>query len=371
LEILFVNSPRFEVPLALQSIFNENNILHSSWADAAVKKLGKDFFSRLNGTYDSPSLWSVISDGMGDINLDKNYLFSIAKLREIPEPDFQFNILQGIFHDGNIAKLLINENITLKESISISGSQKLEWLEFIGLYPYDNSKNIIKSINLLIQQPENFKKTITEILSGFWNNVFKDTWDSMQNEINDSLNNYKRLFASLTFKEFAKEAFIRIEVDERKNTISALRGGFTLNMNCIDKCFFIPSMFNDKRFWTVYKTKGNMYNVYIPYFDHQLSPDKTEHYPAKPQTDISLILKALGDTTRFAMIKLISSKKQSSKDLAAKLSLSKSTISHHLNILRESGLIDETPEGSCNIISLNTGLINEISSLLKDKLKIK
>ena len=55
--------------------------------------------------------------------------------------------------------------------------------------------------------------------------------------------------------------------------------------------------------------------------------------------DTALLLKALGDPTRFMIFQQILSRKHCVRSLSKKLGISKSAVSQHMKILREAGLV--------------------------------
>jgi ArsR family transcriptional regulator len=55
--------------------------------------------------------------------------------------------------------------------------------------------------------------------------------------------------------------------------------------------------------------------------------------------DISLMLKALGEPTRFRIYQQILSRKHCVRSLSKKLSLTESAVSQHMKVLRETGLV--------------------------------
>ena len=55
--------------------------------------------------------------------------------------------------------------------------------------------------------------------------------------------------------------------------------------------------------------------------------------------------RALGDETRLRIIEQLASGERSVSDLMARLDLGQSLISHHLRILRESGLVSDRRDG--------------------------
>ncbi len=66
-----------------------------------------------------------------------------------------------------------------------------------------------------------------------------------------------------------------------------------------------------------------------------------------------LMLKALGDESRLAVVRVLGSGERSVGDLAEQVELSESTVSHHLTRLREAGLVSLRTAGTQRYYSLN------------------
>lgn len=72
------------------------------------------------------------------------------------------------------------------------------------------------------------------------------------------------------------------------------------------------------------------------------------------KTDIVLFAKALSDDTRQKIMKLCCCEWISVSEIVEKLgNVTQPTVSHHLAILREAGLVDVRPEGKQTFYSLN------------------
>jgi DNA-binding transcriptional ArsR family regulator len=87
-----------------------------------------------------------------------------------------------------------------------------------------------------------------------------------------------------------------------------------------------------------------------------------------PALDPSLIFKALGDSTRFAIATLLARAPKSSVELAKILSVSKPTISHHVHLLREAGLIQETFVNGSVELQLKRVVLEGLSEITVAKL---
>lgn len=79
------------------------------------------------------------------------------------------------------------------------------------------------------------------------------------------------------------------------------------------------------------------------------------------------IAKALADENRFKIFTTISEKGEiACKEITSMIKLTQPTISHHLKVLMESGLIDYRKEGQWSYFFVNKDVIDEyISSLAK------
>lgn len=69
--------------------------------------------------------------------------------------------------------------------------------------------------------------------------------------------------------------------------------------------------------------------------------------------------RALGDATRRRMLELLKDGRRSAGELAAEFKLSNATISHHLAILREAGLVSEERQGKFIYYELRASVLEE------------
>ncbi len=76
------------------------------------------------------------------------------------------------------------------------------------------------------------------------------------------------------------------------------------------------------------------------------------------------IFKALNDETRRQILELLREKDLSAGEIADHFKISKPTISHHLEILKNADLISQQKKGQFIIYSLNTTVFEEVLSWL-------
>ncbi|HNP00023.1 MAG TPA: autorepressor SdpR family transcription factor, partial [Ferruginibacter sp.] len=70
--------------------------------------------------------------------------------------------------------------------------------------------------------------------------------------------------------------------------------------------------------------------------------------------------KALNDKTRREILELLRTGDMTAGEIADKFSISKPSISHHLDLLRQAGLVHSVKEGQFINYSLNTTVMDEL-----------
>ncbi len=73
---------------------------------------------------------------------------------------------------------------------------------------------------------------------------------------------------------------------------------------------------------------------------------------------------ALADPTRRKILDLLRKGDKNAGEIAEQFSISKPSISHHLNALREAGLVDAEKKGQNVIYSLNTSVLQDMMQLI-------
>lgn len=80
------------------------------------------------------------------------------------------------------------------------------------------------------------------------------------------------------------------------------------------------------------------------------------------------LFKALNDPTRREILEMLGKKDLSAGEIADRFNISKPSISHHLDLLRQAGLVESVKQGQFIYYSLNTTVFDE---LLKWMLKFR
>ena len=79
--------------------------------------------------------------------------------------------------------------------------------------------------------------------------------------------------------------------------------------------------------------------------------------------------KALSDPSRRKILHLLKKKDLSAGEIADQFNMSKPSISHHLNLLKQANLVDSEKKGQQIIYSLNTSVFEDVITWFMDFLK--
>lgn len=76
---------------------------------------------------------------------------------------------------------------------------------------------------------------------------------------------------------------------------------------------------------------------------------------------MNLFFKALNDATRREILTLLKEGDKTAGEIADHFNLSKPSISHHLDLLKQAGLVVAEKQGQFVLYSLNTTVVDEIA----------
>lgn len=82
-------------------------------------------------------------------------------------------------------------------------------------------------------------------------------------------------------------------------------------------------------------------------------------------TDVAIICKALGDNNRLQIVQMLSDGEKCGCKLLETFNITQPTLSHHMKILCECGLVYARKEGKWQHYSLNYETLQEIKSFIE------
>jgi ArsR family transcriptional regulator, arsenate/arsenite/antimonite-responsive transcriptional repressor len=110
----------------------------------------------------------------------------------------------------------------------------------------------------------------------------------------------------------------------------------------------------------------------VPVFDASCCvPLATEPLSAEQAGPLAAMFKALADPVRLRLLSLIASHhgEVCVCDLTPRFSVTGPTISHHLRVLRESGLIDCERRGTWVYYRLRNGVLDQLAGVFESRLR--
>lgn len=82
------------------------------------------------------------------------------------------------------------------------------------------------------------------------------------------------------------------------------------------------------------------------------------------ETNVALICKALGDANRLKIVQILTGGEKCACKLLEELEITQSTLSHHMRILAECGLINTRYEGKWSYFSLNCETVTDFREFI-------
>jgi DNA-binding transcriptional ArsR family regulator len=367
----FAHGLRFEIFYALQTLTDDTSRIHTTWKARAKKELPAEFWQIFNTIGGAPMFWPLIADAFQTLDPNSAYDKIVDYLEDLDPHAFRERVLIGAIHSPEWVDALVRGKCDLEEVVTRSPEDKQPWFACLGIYPYNREAPAAVGLQRLIEAPDELKRAALCGMDLFWNIVFSETWDLAEPQLEKSQRVKMRFFDSSSLAEFINQILMRLEVDEENRVLRALRGGCILPFDEIEAIYVLPSLFNDSRLWATYEHDEGI-AVFLPYFDPSIDLDGDARQDweqfAAPKLDPALIFKALGDNTRYALARLIGEEPRAAGELAKILKVSKPTISHHVHLLREAGLLNEDYANGSVQLSLKRDVIEALSAVAVGKL---
>jgi len=358
-------TPRLEIFHALRLVLAPPSGVDEKWRMTARARLPKNFYARVERFCANPIIWPNIGDAVENAALDGSFFQVLKAYAEIPPERFQYVVAEGMLHTPEVALDVISGKMTLKDAVASFPESQHAWLAFIGLFPFSEDAPIARFFERLLKDPEAVRDETVRLMSEFWDFVFEDTWVSIAPSMERSLATLERMIPTCTLREIADRTLLNVEVDEDAKLIRAGRGTFSMAFDQIERIHFIPSALNVNRLWTVFDNgHTDRLTAVFPYFDPSIQitePDGKSRPASTVSIEPALIFRALGDTTRFTIARILAKGPTSSTELARHLGLTKGTVSHHVRILRIAGLIEEKWAGGSVTLSINRSTLAGLS----------
>lgn len=338
-------TPRFEVFYALQVLEGAPAKNLSGWRRDAEQKLSARVRTAISSVAPSSLMWPLLADSLKDSAPAPSFNEILATLRKMRPEDFQRSVLSGVFKSPRSVVRLLSHSAPLKQIIEAESTSRGKLLSLLGLNPYVETSASARAFERMIAEPNEYRDDVASVLDAFWAGCFSETWNSLEPQMERVATRMQRSIEGLGFDEFARRHNLPFSGD-RSSIIH-----------------IIPSAFNTSRLWATYEGVRGRKRVFIPLADPSLSIDeRVTTRDDKTIEDPAAVFKALGDTTRYAMVSAIARMPMTSIELARMFGVSKPTVSHHVQALRAANLLIENPGENGVVLSLNRRTLESASS---------
>jgi len=354
LSIEIAVTPRFEIFYALQAFAAGGADHLQSWRREMQRRLTPHIRTTLAKVAPSPLIWPLLADALRESPYAPGFTEMMADLREMSDVVFQRAVLSGVFKTTGAVENLLRGKSTLSETVAIEAKSQERLLSLLGLHPFARGNRVTSAFERLVKGPAQYKDEVVNSIVSFWAAGFAESWGTLEPQMRERAKAMRTVALRESPAKFAKSSGLPIVID--RAGVRGARSATRVPTSSVALIQVMPSAFNVANLWAAYADANGKTRFFIPLLDPTLAPD------TRMVIDPSLIFGALGDVTRYAIASTIAGKPMTSVDLARAFGVSKPTISHHVQLLRAAGLLEETHTEAGTLLALNRRILERASS---------
>jgi len=333
LDVEIDGAPVYEVLLALFVFSDEGELgeyeVGADWFDVARDRASSELLEALDELQPSAEIWLSLVGIAYDLP-DKTVAGLIDHLATIEPTRLRAQLLASSWSEA--ARNASPEDLA---SAATGDSATLE-----KLLPADCAKH--SSLRrLLAGAGEDMKRTLVEVIRRFDDEVLLERAETARVIARDA---------------GEKEAMVPTMPADRLVEVATNGVTFSLQPD-VSGIVLVPSVV--LRPWVIITERRTKHIFCYPVAEHSITAD-----PSAPPQWLVQFYKALGDERRLRMLSMLKESPASLTELAERLDLAKSTIHHHLRLLRAAGLVRITI-GDDKEYSLRRDAVPEASAMLE------
>lgn len=348
-------TPRFEIFYALRAL-DAGTAATAGWSQRSRLSLPDDFNATVAGIAPHPLMWPLLADALRDATPDPGFPEIVRTIRSADDGVFQESVLGGIFRDRQTVAELIAGNHSLEDAARVEAEGDRSLVALLGLHPFDRSNAVALALERLVNDPAGYRADLAAALDTFWTLVFHETWRELGPAMDQAKETLQSSLAGSSPSEFAQDIGLPVALDDGNRVVASLRGRTLYPYGSVREIHVIPSAFNDARLWAAYADDAGLVRLYFPVYRQELLREEVK------SVDPATAFRALGDTTRYAIASVLAHEPQTSVELAKAFGVSKATISHHVQLMRSAGLLEESSTDNGVVLALNRETLEGISA---------
>lgn len=347
-------TPRFEVFYALQALESGAGESLETWRREIERRLAPRLRTNLAGIAPVPLVWPLLADALREMPPAVSFREMTDALRRMDERTFQSFVLGGVFKGPGSVDELVSGGATLSRIVAREAKTQPKMLSLLGLHPFSRRSASAIAFDRIVTGAGAYRDEMVSIVESFWTSAFADTWAKLEPAMRDTAGEMRAATTRPAFPEFARAHNLAITIDGDSVVTSRTGARTPLKTASV---YLVPSAFNLAQLWAAYSDARGRTRFFLPVLDPGLSPSSS-----MVKLDSSLVFRALGDTTRYAIAASLARSPMTSVELARLFGVSKPTISHHVQLMRAAGLLEERQTDIGVVLSLNRRAIERLSS---------
>ena len=347
-------SPRFEVFYALRALESGAGETLHEWRREMERRIPARLRTSLASVAPTPLMWPLLADALRELPANVTFNAMVEALRNVDERSFQTFVLGGVFKTPGAVEGLVSKTASLTRTVAAESKTQEKLLSLLGLNPFSRQSPTAIAFGRIVNTPGEYRDEIVHVLESFWVAGFGETWQRLEPQMKERAQEMRTSAAGQSFTAFAREHRLPLTIDG--DVIVMVRGTMHTPVKGAAGVYLLPSAFNTARLWASYSDARGRTRFFLPVFDPELS------ITGSSVIDPALVFRALGDTTRYAIASSIARTPMTSVELSRAFGVSKPTISHHVQLLRSAGLLEETPTENGVLLALNRRVLERASA---------
>ena len=346
-------TPRFEIFYALQALESGAGNQHSAWRREIERRLPARARTEIARVAPAPIMWPLLADALREEPAAISFAEIISALSSMDDAAFQRSVLGGVFKVEGAVDGLMSGKASLKRTVKAESASQQRLLRLLGLEPFNTESSSAYAFDRIISQPATYRAEMVGALEMFWQIGFSDTWSALEPQMQSSARSIRNRISKNGLAAVLTKSEMPVNMDRIETSASHVH--------------LIPSAFNMSKVWAAYKDSHERVTFYIPVLDRSLEivGDSAREEPSAREAvtvEPAKIFKALGDTTRYAIATTLARTPMTSVQLAKLFKVSKPTISHHVGLLRDAGLLTERQTENGSVLALNRRSLERAST---------
>lgn len=365
--IRFLVAPQFETLTALAQTAGKPSLALAVWSERLATELPDRFWQAHRQLAIMPAHWYGLCDWPIFWSLEPDFATTIAQIEALTPEAFARGVLGALLLNPQAVETLLSGQ-SLADAIALLPKIDRDWFTFLGFYPAPKPGSSF--LELVATKPKLAQRCFTICLSSFWHH-FKAYWRRLGPRLSLSAEMGAARVRYLPVEEISWRFGVTLNFDPIEKHLDSIRSGYVVKFKYLAEIVMVPSLFNFEQIWSIDYSNPNRQVLYIPYLDPELTAEDLSVVPTgeiRPPGDPVVVFRALGEATRFAMATLIARQPIGAADIARELRLSKQTAMHHLQQLRQAGLIEDLTQGSAKLFALRRSAIATLSARTAERL---